>query len=407
MKKNDKILIVGCGFAGAISALSLHKVNAKFRLFEASSAPHDIGGSITIFPNGMRVLKEFGLNTKVEKAGVEINDVFFQDKQGRHLVNRVIGSRKIYNEPTITIKRTVLNSILLSELKRLGVEVEYNKKVKDCEKTQAGMCLRFEDGTSADGSIVIGADGIGSIVRKYVLEDDFTPRYSELLYFGGFVKDQKLINELNIDHHKQYVSIGTSSFFAYGYVDNPKSEEPDLLWYTYLNQKSRKSKTELNKISNEELLDRVKESVDGWHSPIEKLVASSTDYCRASISDVVEVDCWFKDGAVIIGDAAHSMNPISGQGACTAMEDAYMLSLLLKKYAFDPYKTFSTLESFRKPRVSKIAKKARWSSKRTTYKMNSFFEKIRNQIFVVITKLTPVKLANKTFEYDVKKELNI
>lgn len=407
MKENDEILIVGCGFAGAVSALSLHKVNVKFRLFEASSAPHDIGGSITIFPNGMRVLKEFGLNAKVEKAGVEINDVFFQDKQGQHLVNRVIGSRKIYNEPTITIKRTVLNSILLSELKKLGVEVEYNKKVKDCEKTQAGMYLRFEDGTSANGSIVIGADGIGSTIRKYVLDDDFTPRYSELLYFGGFVKDQKLINELNIDHHKQYVSIGASSFFAYGYVENPENKESDLLWYTYLNQKSRKSKAELNKISNEELLGRVKESVDGWHSPIEKLVTSSTEYCRASISDVVEVDRWFKDGAVIIGDAAHSMNPISGQGACTAMEDAYMLSLLLEKYAFDPYHTFSTLERIRKPRVSKIAKRARWSSKRTTYEMNSFFEKIRNKVFVLITKLMPVKLANKTFEYDVKKELNI
>ena len=402
----ENILIVGSGFAGLVLAISLHQKKIPFRFFEAMDTPSNIGGSITIFPNGMRIFRKLGIAEQVIDSGATITNAKFQDCSGRHLVNRSMGTKERYGEPTVTIRRTNVINILLNKVAELGIEIEYGKKLKSIAESEAQIELVFTDESSVLGKNVVGCDGINSVVRTHVLEKSILPNYSNLIYFAAFVTDQEFLQKIDLDSKTQYISVGPKSFFAYSIVDNPKmTKHPALLWYCYLNQDSRLSRKELNSINSQDLLKRASKVHEGWHILIKDIISKSESFCKAGVSDIVEITNWSRGRAIIIGDAAHAMNPISGQGACTAMEDAMVLSKFLSRQDLHYSEIFNQLEKIRKPRVSKIAKKARRSSKMTTISLNQTLLWLRNYSFALLTFLTPERKLNWSFDYDADENI--
>lgn len=399
------VLIIGCGFAGLVAAITLKQAGIPFKLFEANSEAIDTGGSITMFPNSMRVLRSIGVAEQVVEGGVVMEVAKFQDNNGKHMVNRSMGKKDIYGEPTITLRRSKLNNILHQKAQDLGIPISFNKKLVELIENEDEVSVRFEDGTSETGSIVLGCDGINSAVRNFVLSEKVLPNYVGLVYFGGFVDDQALIKRLGFDPHTQYISVGPTHFFAYSFVDNPATTDASLLWYCYLRQDNRMSKKELAHLPDNDVIKRVSSVHQGWHDPVEDLIKNTGEICKASISDIVEIDTWHKGRSVVLGDAAHAMNPLSGQGAGTAIEDGYLLGKLLHKYDGDHQLAFENFEKLRKSRTSAIGKRARKSSKQTTKKYNSIITSLRNKAYAIVTFLTPEKLLNKHLSYDVDKEL--
>ena len=307
----ENILIVGSGFAGLVLAISLHQKKIPFRFFEAMDTPSNIGGSITIFPNGMRIFRKLGIAEQVIDSGATITNAKFQDCSGRHLVNRSMGTKERYGEPTVTIRRTNVINILLNKVAELGIEIEYGKKLKSIAESEAQIELVFTDESSVLGKNVVGCDGINSVVRTHVLEKSILPNYSNLIYFAAFVTDQEFLQKIDLDSKTQYISVGPKSFFAYSIVDNPKmTKHPALLWYCYLNQDSRLSRKELNSINSQDLLKRASKVHEGWHILIKDIISKSESFCKAGVSDIVEITNWSRGRAIIIGDAAHAMNPI-------------------------------------------------------------------------------------------------
>jgi 2-polyprenyl-6-methoxyphenol hydroxylase-like FAD-dependent oxidoreductase len=407
MTRNTKeVLIVGSGFAGLILAITLKKKHIPFKLFEANYTTLHIGGSITLFPNSMKVLRLTGIADKVINSGVIMEVAKFQDNFGKHLVNRSMGKSSIYGEPTITLRRSKLNNIILKRAEELGIEICYGKKVVGLIESENGIQLNFEDGTFYVGSTVLGCDGINSFVRKSVLKKNILPNYTKLLYLGGFVDNQGLISKLNLDANTQYISIGPTHFFAYSFIDNPTKGDASLLWYCYLSQPNRLSKVELNSLENKKVIERVLSVHRGWHYPIKEMIENTVEVCKSSISDIVEIDNWYKGRILVLGDAAHAMNPLSGQGAGTAMEDGYLIANLIIKYNNDYETAFKNFVKLRKKRTTLIARNARKSSKRTTIQLNKYIVMLRNRAFALLTYLTPEKVLNKPFLYDVNEELN-
>jgi 2-polyprenyl-6-methoxyphenol hydroxylase-like FAD-dependent oxidoreductase len=317
-----------------------------------------------------------------------------------------MGKSDIYGEPTVTLRRSKLNNIIHEKAKELGIEIYYNKKVIGLTENEESVQLEFENGKVIEGAIVLGCDGINSFVRKCVLKQDILPNYSGLVYFGGFVNNQKLIKKLNLDFNTQYISIGPTHFFAYSYIDNPKKGDASILWYCYLSQPNRLSKMDLNSMEDKKIIERVLKVHEGWHQPIKEMIENTDDICKASISDIVEIENWRINKIVVLGDAAHAMNPLSGQGAGTAMEDGYLIANLIDKFRNDYNSAFENFVRLRKDRTTKIARKARKSSKRTTIQLNKYIIILRNRAFALLTYLTPERLLNKFLSYDIEKELN-
>jgi 2-polyprenyl-6-methoxyphenol hydroxylase-like FAD-dependent oxidoreductase len=409
MKSNLKdILIVGNGFAGLIAGIILKKSNFPVKIFEANPKREDLGDRITLFPNAIKVLRLAGVADQVINEGYVIEIGKIKDNFGKHMINRSMGKKSAYGEPTVTCRRLKVHEILYKKAIDIGVEIYHEKKVIKIHEEENGVKLIFEDGSNYNGSLVIGCDGINSFVRKSILKNDFKPKYSGLMYFGGFVENQEFINKLDLKPKTHYISIGPTNFFSYCYVDNPeKYHNPTLMWNCYLREPNRLSKSELENIKLSQLIEKVYKAHKGWHSPIEELILNSIKISKGNISDVVEIDKWYKDRIIVIGDAAHAMNPFfGGQGAGTAMEDAYILAKLIEKYEGDYKIAFQTLEKLRKPRTTEIASRARKNCEKSTIEYNMTLLKLRNIAFSVLTYFTPEKILNKYISYDVEKELD-
>ena len=396
------VVIIGSGFAGLATAIILKKNGISFRIFESNPSPSHIGGTVTIFPNGLRILREIGVAKKVIEAGARIETAKFQNQRGHHLVWRSMGKASIYGEPTITIKRGILYQILLDEVQKNGIKIEFSKEFFAAYDHDNYAMISFKDGSKVEASLLIGADGANSTVRKLILGKDYKPRFVNLIYYGGFVNDEKYIQKLHLDKHTQYVYVGPSGFFGYSYITNEDYHKPELLWYCYLHQEIRPSRGELSRIELSEVKQKVLAHHRDWHHSIPELIEKTSTSCLASVSEIDPLPTWSKGRLLIIGDAAHAMNPISGQGASTALEDAFLLGKLLSEN--HPAKNIlHEFEGIRRKRVNSIAKKASRSSKIGHCFVGPIFEFIRNTAFSLVTFLTPEMVLNKDFTYRIKK----
>jgi 2-polyprenyl-6-methoxyphenol hydroxylase-like FAD-dependent oxidoreductase len=204
-----------------------------------------------------------------------------------------------------------------------------------------------------------------------------------------------------LDINTQYISVGPESFFAYSIVDNIKQKNYSLLWYCYLHEKNRISRKKLTDYPDENITKRVSFLHKCWHHPIPKLINDSQKIIKTNIYDIIGIEKWSRDRVLLIGDSSHAMNPISGQGASFAMEDAQLLAVLIKKDNQNMIRNFKTLEKIRTSRITPIAKKARRSTRFSTMKVNPMFQFIRNKLFGLKLRIVPAKMYNRVFTYDV------
>jgi len=398
------VIIIGSGFAGLVAAITLSQHNNSLKVLEAFEKPVEVGGSITLFPNGIKVLRRLGMAGDVINAGTTITHTRFLDASGNFLIDRSMGTTELFGEPTVVIRRALLHGILRAKADSMNISVEYGKRVSSIKQNLVEATVCFADSTELSAKVVVGCDGNNSITRAHVLDREVNPVYSNLLYLAGFVDDQNFIDSLGLDFDKQYVSIGPNHYFGYAYIDNQSKEDTSIFWSCMIPQSNRLTEKQLQQIDRKYVQKKVLNIHEGWHEPVEDLVRNTTSVCKGSISDIVEIEKWFKDRVILIGDAAHSMNPISGQGACTAMEDGYILAKLLQRYDLEYSVAFNLFEKIRRKRVTKIGKKARRSSKQSTIKFSGYIEKVRNYSFALLTLLTPERILNWSYYYDAHEE---
>lgn len=396
--------MVGGGLCGLTAAIFLKMANIPFRILEASDSPTNIGGTVTIFPNGMKVLRDCGVKDAVVARGASTRRAVIQDQRGRQFSTLTMGAVETYAEPTITIRRALLHRILIEKTESLGVEIEYGKRLVDISQNHDRVSVEFGDKTRAEGTVLIGADGVHSGVRNHVVPENGGPAYSGLVFFAGFVDDQELISRARLDRTAQYVTVGPIGFFGYSHVDHPTEPRPSVLWNCYLRQDDRIPSADLRTMTDEAIRQRVLAAHQGWHWPILDLIQNSTSFCRTSVFEVIGLDRWSRGRVVIIGDAAHAMNPVAGQGANMALEDAQLIVELLKHPGLPVEQVFKHFEEVRKPRVTRAARRAHRSSKLTMVRVSGLRQWVRNIAYAAMTRVIPDRWTNRKFRYEVVRD---
>ena len=347
MSRAKKALIVGGGVAGPVAAMALQRAGIDPVVYEAyTGGADDAGAFLTFASNGLDALRAIDAHNLVVDKGFPTPRMEIQSGTGKHL--GVVPNGGMLSDGTVsqTLKRADLYRTLRDEALRRGARVEYGKRLVDAGITpDGGVVARFEDGSEAEGDLLIGADGIHSRTRRII--DPAAPgaRYIPVLNIGGYASDVRV----PADPGTFRMVFGKRAFF--GYAVHPSGE---VWWFANPPRSDEPSKTELAAISTPQWRKMLTDLFAGDDTPAVEIVSATPGELSGwATYDLPSVPTWRRGPMIIIGDAAHATAPSSGQGASMAIEDAVVLARCLRDLP-DTRGAFAAYERLRRRRVERI-----------------------------------------------------
>jgi salicylate hydroxylase/6-hydroxynicotinate 3-monooxygenase len=172
------IAIVGAGIGGLAAAATLRRVGHDVRVYEQAHAFARIGAGIQQSPNSIKVLRALGLEPQLRKLAFRPDSSLNRQwDTGEVTWERMLGDtvEQKYGAPYFYMHRGDLHAAL-ADLVPDDI-VHRNRKLVGLEETADGVTLAFADGSSANAGIVIGADGVHSVVREILLGAE-KPRFT-------------------------------------------------------------------------------------------------------------------------------------------------------------------------------------------------------------------------------------
>ncbi|MCX6047866.1 MAG: FAD-dependent monooxygenase [Chloroflexi bacterium] len=393
-KFQGKVLIIGGGIAGPALALFLKKAGITAVVYEAYTYKDGVGGGLGLAPNGVNVLHELGLAEKVIARGSLTLENVFYNAQGRLLARIKRGAQK-YGQPAVSLLRPALYDIMTEAMKAEGIQVEYQKRLKTITQTASKVTAHFEDGTCAEGDLLIGADGIHSKTRQTVLPNSPKPAYVGIIGVGGVTPAAALPMMTEREKQSLTFTFGAQGFFGYGGAENG-----DVMWWSNLARDQELTREELADLSLTTIKRELLAIYQGYHEPIETLIQHTHSPIKQNISDIQSLPIWHQGRVLLIGDAAHAVSPNAGQGAAMALEDAMYLAKLLRDSTGDYAQVFAQFEKDRKPRVEKIVAEGRRLAGDKQV-VTPFQEKIRELMVMIFMNLFGERGYEWVYKYKI------
>ncbi len=348
MSKIKKVLIIGSGIAGPITALALRKAGIASTIYEAYPTSADgIGGALTLAPNGLDALRLIGVHKEVAAIGQPISRMVIDNSQGKQLCefNGLDGS-----EPSQVVWRSDLNGALADLATKNAIDIVYGRRLVSVSETPAGITAYFADGSSASGDVLIGADGIRSTVRALIDPDAATPEYTGLLGFGGRVPAAGVAGRSDSMHF----AFGKEAFL--GHWDTPEGE---TIWFGNLPHETALTAAQARAIPSAHWLVQLRAAYADDQPGCALLARTVPEQLIivGAAEMLSKVEHWSKGRMVLVGDAVHAPSSSSGQGVSLAAESAVELARCLRDIP-DLGSAFAAYERLRRHRVETVAASA-------------------------------------------------
>jgi FAD-dependent urate hydroxylase len=346
-RKERKALIVGGGIAGPAAAMALRRAGIDTVVYEAYAGGADAAGAfLTFASNGMDALRAIDAHRLVLSAGFPTPRISIQSGTGRDLGEAPNGGTLPDGTVSQTLKRADLYRALRDEAVRRGARVEYGKRLLDAEVTpDGGVVARFEDGTEAEGDLLIGADGVHSRTRRIIDPSAPRARYVPVLNIGGYARGVRVRAEPGTFR----MVFGKRAFF--GYAVHPSGE---VWWFANPPRAEEPTSAELAAIGTEQWREMLANLFAEDATPAVEIVRATPGKLAGwATHDLPSVPTWHRGPMIVIGDAAHATAPSSGQGASMAIEDAVVLARCLRDLP-ETRQAFAAYEGLRRGRVERV-----------------------------------------------------
>ncbi|KAH8169842.1 FAD binding domain-containing protein [Sarocladium implicatum] len=332
-----RIIIVGAGIGGLTAAVALRQAGCQVTIFEKSAFLGEIGAALAITPNGAQVLERLGFSfTKARTC--TLNTWSIIDGVGGKLLNELDlrNAEKDFGTPLRTVHRVDLHS----ELVRLATApdassfppVDLRIGCLVAESRPDGTVV-LQDGSEHTADLVVGADGLRSVVRPAVVDEgaESTPVHSGQSAFRFLVDTSTFQKDPHLAELTEK-NQGRLSLFA----DTKETErERHMIWYGCRDGEVQNfvgiHPSDGDKIEEgDEAKTFMKQEFSHFESDVQKILDLAEDVKRWPLFIQKPFPTWVNGRIVLIGDAAHPMLPFGGQGAMMAIEDGGVLGFLLK-----------------------------------------------------------------------------
>lgn len=331
-----RVVVIGAGPAGMATALSVHQAGHHVRVLERYAHARPAGNILNLWPPPIKALGLMGVD--LEDFGAPCRSEF-RSVTGRRraVINLPQDVIDQYGGGFIGLLRPELYERLLQALPE-GT-IEFNRSVKSIEQDSNGARLFMSDGEVLEADVVVGADGINSMVRKTLWGDE-PIREHNLHIFGGFVYDPPLEAEkgLCVVSHDQVTQGAWTSIRRKG--------RDGFQWWVLT---AHEASTEFTA----DLRDAAGSLAAGFPDPLPQLIDATDprNVQRWVLRDRKPLKQWSSGRVTLVGDAAHPTSPYAAYGAGMSIEDGYFLGRALAGVDLgDQDRVTRTLAAFEAPR---------------------------------------------------------
>lgn len=329
----DEVSIIGAGISGLTLALSLHTQGIPCTVYESRPEPQNIGGAVMLSPNSLRLFDNMGIYNDLKRHGYSFDTLYFRDLVGSLKETYPFGSVDRYGYSGLRVYRYQLIDILLEQINNNNIPVRFNHKFSHvASESEDTVTWQLTNGTTKTSSLLIGADGIHSRVRRYMYPD-LTPKFTGMAGITAAVATVNL--KLPSPDYKLPVTIMSPTHGAFVIAPQKQDGSEVLIG-------KQKRMSELSRQGWDNFYADKDASIAFLREGAEVFgdiaVTATSDIPRENINIwpfyvIPKLDSWCSKNrrVLLVGDAAHALPPSSGQGISQAVEDVVMLALLLGK----------------------------------------------------------------------------
>jgi 2-polyprenyl-6-methoxyphenol hydroxylase-like FAD-dependent oxidoreductase len=352
------ITIIGAGPAGLATALRLHQRGFRPRIYESATALKPLGVGIDIKPYGTQEVTELGLLEEFRKISVEARESIFYTRYGQEIYSEKCGKHMGYEHEQRFVHRGTFQMMLYDAvMERLGPDsVVLGAPCKGFQQDENGVSIYFDparEGVPSEtrADILIGVDGIKSVIRKQLLPSSTRSHYSGITLWRG------------VTLMKPYKTGGTIL-----HIGDPIAQG-SLIVYPIRDDEDGKGNTLVNWVVEQ---NGNPESIEDWNQRVTPdEIAHKFDECKLDFLDVGQMirnarevylfplidhdplPQWSFGRVTLLGDAAHAMYPRGGNGVCQALVDTHVIAEKLA-VVNDPVEALRQYEAERREKVNRI-----------------------------------------------------
>lgn len=392
MERSFRVCIVGGGIGGLALAASLRRQGMSVRVFERSAKFGEVGAGIQMTPNAVKVMAALGLDSALRAISFTPQSLVGRNwRSAREMWRTPLAGEceRLYGAPFLHAHRADLHAIFVRDLPADSVQL--GAACVGIEQRPNSAVAKFADGSMFEADLVVGADGIHSVVRTGLFGEAPARFTGNMCWRAAVPFEEQPLDYVSPDSS---FWLGPHGHVVTYYVQGGKAvnivavAETDAWIEEAWNVPS----------SRAELLNGFK----GWHPKLIRLFSQADTVFKWGLFDRNPMPAWSIGRVTLLGDAAHPMLPFLSQGAAMAIEDGYVLAVSLAAHSGDVAAGLGQYEALRKPRTSRVQLESRERGR--TYHLASPLALLKRDIAYRIRNLiNPHKSgvrANWVYEYD-------
>ncbi len=359
-----KAIIVGGGIGGLTTALMLHARGIDCEIFEQAESVRELGVGINTLPHAIKELAQLGLLSKLDQVGIRTHELFYMNRIGQEIWREPRGTDAGFEYPQFSIHRGRLQSAIYQAVReRLGDRcVHTGHRLGSFTQDESGVTCYFfgRSGShcmTASGDILIGADGIHSLVRETLYPNEGPTRWNGSMLWRGAIEWPKFLTG------RSMVIAGgmAAKLVIYPIGEGSDENTPLTNWAVLVKVAEGGVPPRKEDWSRQGRFEDLMPHVQRFSIPFvdaKGLIESTREFWEYPMCDRDPLPHWSHGRVTLLGDAAHPMYPVGSNGASQAILDARCLADRLAE-AEHPTQALYMYECERLPMTAQIVQSNR------------------------------------------------
>ncbi len=352
-----RVAVIGGGIGGMTAAAALHQQGFEVAVYERASTLSEVGFGLQMGPNAVKVIRALGIFDEFAKLAVEpsgFTSITWDQANFRYRHPWAGVMEKRFGAPYMMAHRPDIHQLLIGVVPSSSIHLDM--QCVSCANSERGATARFANGAEIEADVLIGADGIHSVVRK-LLFGESPARFTSQICWRAMVP---------IEYAPTAVGPGRSVKLAANDYVGWIGPTGHVICYPvsggkYLNIfAGRVSETWADETwSVPSSPDEMLKSYSGWNDALLDVFRQIKSCYKWGIYDREPLASWVDGRIALLGDAAHPMMPTLAQGAAQSMEDGCALARILADHRDDPSAGLQAYNNERQPRGKRVQQQAR------------------------------------------------